>query len=135
MRRNVAGAATLAIMLSVLGSCGKKETAALGAGAAAIAAIVYDDRGANSKVDASVTRTADATARAFRALGIRQTERKTESDGIELKGEQDEWKIVVDIERDPGDALTSIEVSVSKDQINYSKDRAEQILRAILQRV
>jgi hypothetical protein len=54
--------------------------------------------------------------------------------GIELKGAQEDWKIVVDIERDADDTLTSIEVTVSEDQINYSKERAENILRAILQR-
>lgn len=120
--------------LLLLASCGAKETAAIGAVGGAAAAIAYDDRGATTKVDASVARTADATERAFRELGITLTERKNETDGIELKGTQGEWKVVVDIERDPGDTLTAIEVTVSKDQVNYSKDRAENIMRAIMQR-
>lgn len=123
-----------ALMLPLLAGCGARETAALGAVGGAAAAIAYNDRGATTKVDASVMRTADATETAFRDLGITLTERKNESDGIELKGAQGEWKVVVDIERDPGDALTSIEVTVSKDQVNYSKDRAENIMRAIMQR-
>ena len=130
--------ATVLIVAAVVpaaAGCGKTATAAVGAGAAAAAAIAYGDRGATSKVDASVNRTADATEAAFRSLGIQRTEREAQSDGIELKGAQEDWKIVVDIERDPGDTLTAIEVTVSKDQVNYSKDRAEQILRAILQRV
>ncbi|MGQ0814290.1 MAG: DUF3568 family protein [Gemmatimonadota bacterium] len=134
MSRMLVATVAFVVSLPSITACGKKETAAVGAGAAAVAAIVYNDRGANSKVDASVSRTAAAAENAFRALGIRLTERKTESDGIELKGEQDEWKFVVDIERDSGDTLTSVEVTASKDQINYSKDRAEQVLRAILQR-
>ena len=115
-------------------ACGKTAATAVGAGAAAAAAIAYNDRGATSHVNASVSRTADATEKAFRALGIDLQERKSESDGIELKGSQGEWKFVVDIERDPGDTMSQVEVSVSKDQVNYSKDRAEQVLRAILQR-
>ena len=131
--KTVLALATVAL-LPGLTACGKKATAVVGAGAAAAAAVAYDDRGANTKVTAGVVRTAAATEEAFRALGITLTERKNEPDGIELKGAQDDWKIVVDIERDPGDTLTSIEVTVSKDQVNYSKDRAENILRAIMQR-
>lgn len=67
-------------------------------------------------------------------MGITLTERKTEDDGIELKGAEGDWKVVVDIERDAGDPLSSIEVTVSKDQVNYEKSRAEEILRAILNR-
>lgn len=122
------------LLLPLLAGCGAKETAALGAVGGAAAAIAYDDRGATTKVDASVVRTANATEAAFRDLGITLTERKQEDDGIELKGMQGEWKVVVDIERDPGDTLTGIEVTVSKDQVNYSKDRAENIMRAIMQR-
>lgn len=126
--------ATGALLVPLVVSCGARETAVVGAGAAAAAAVAYDDRGANTKVTASVTATADATEAAFRELGIQLTERKNEADGIELKGAQEDWKIVVDIERDAGDTLTEVEVTVSKDQINYSKDRAERILRAIMQR-
>lgn len=124
-----------AALLPGLLACGKTAATAVGAGAAAAAAIAYNDRGATSQVTQSVSRTADATESAFRALGITLTERKQEADGIELKGADGEWKFVVDIERDAGDTLSEVEVSVSKDQVNYSKDRAEQVLRAILQRL
>lgn len=121
-------------MLPAAFACGKTATTVVGAGAAAAAAIAYNDRGATSKVDASVTRTADAAESAFRALGITMTERKQESDGIEVQGSREDWKYIVDIERDSDEVLTSIEVTVSTDQVNYSKDRAEQVLRAILAR-
>lgn len=124
----------IALLVPLASSCGARETAAVGAVGAAAAAIAYNDRGATTKVEASVTRTANATETAFRDLGIALTERKNEGDGIELKGAQGEWKFVVDIERDAGDTLTSIEVTVSKDQVNYSKDRAEEVVRAIMRR-
>src|SRR5690554_1137465 len=95
------------LLVPGLGACGSSTAAtAVGAGAAAAAAIAYDDRGAKSSLDASVNEIATATTEAFSALGITYTERKMESDGIELKGTEGEWKYVVDIERDPGDTLS-----------------------------
>lgn len=128
--------AVLVTLLLPLGvaACSRTTAAVAGAGAAAAAAIAYSDRGATSNVDVSVARLANATERAFRDMGITLTERKTEDDGIELKGAEGDWKVVVDIERDAGDPLSSIEVTVSKDQVNYEKSRAEEILRAILNR-
>ena len=124
----------LTLVIPAAMGCGKTVGTAVGAGAAAAAAIAYNDRGVTARVDESVTRTADATEAAFRSLGIQLTERKVESDGIELKGSQDDWKYVVDIERDADEVLSEIEVTVSTDQVNYSKDRAERVLRAILER-
>jgi hypothetical protein len=128
--------AVLALLLLPLiaGACSRTTAAVAGAGAAAAAAIAYSDRGATSNVDVSVTRLANATERAFRDMGIALTERQTDEEGIELKGSEADWKIVVDIERDADDALTEIEVTVSKDMVNYEKSRAEEILRAILNR-
>ncbi len=131
----IQGAGALALTLG-LAACGSSTaTTAVGAGAAAAAAIAYNERGAESSVDADVTRIANATEQAFAELGITRTERKNEEDGIEVQGTSGEWKYVVDIERDPGDALADIEVTVSKDVADYSQDRAEQLLRAILARV
>ncbi|MHB1169666.1 MAG: DUF3568 family protein [Longimicrobiales bacterium] len=124
------------LIAPALGACSSSAaTTAVGAGAAAAAAIAYDNRGAKSNLDASVNEVATATTQAFSALGITYTERKMESDGIELKGAEGDWKYVVDIERDPGDTLTEIEVTVSKDTVDYSQDRAEELLRAIMQRL
>ena len=122
-------ALVLVTLVPLLAAC-SRTTAAVGAGAAAAAAaIAYSDRGATTSVDISVTRMADATE-----LGIRLDERETQKDGIELKGTDGEWKVVVDIERDPDEVLTSTEVTVSRNQIDYSKSRAERILRTILSR-
>lgn len=132
--RRIRVALALLLLPLVAAACSRTTAAVAGAGAAAAAAIGYSDRGATSSVDVSVGGLANATERAFRDLGITLTEREPEGDGIELKGEEGDWKVVVDIERDPGDALTEIEVTVSKDLVNYEKSRAEDILRAILQR-
>jgi hypothetical protein len=132
--RTARAALVLLLLPFVAAACSRTTAAVAGAGAAAAAAIGYSDRGATSNVDVSVTRLADATEQAFRDLGITLTERATEDDGIELKGSEEDWKIVVDIERDADDPLTEVEVTVSKDMVNYEKSRAEEILRAILAR-
>ncbi|HEU5210307.1 MAG TPA: DUF3568 family protein [Longimicrobiales bacterium] len=124
------------LVVPALAACGSSTaTTAVGAGAAAAAAIAYNDRGATSNLDASVGDIANATTEAFTALGITLTERKTEDDGIEVQGTEGEWKYVVDIERDSGDTLSEVEVTVSKDVADYSQDRAEELLRAIMQRL
>lgn len=127
-------AAAVLMLPLITAACSRTTAAVATAGAAAAAAIGYSDRGATTNVDVSVTTMADATEEAFDDMGITLTEREAQADGIELKGEDGEWKVVVDIERDADDALTSTEVTVSKDQINYEKSRAEDILRAILAR-
>lgn len=134
MRHITARALALVLLVPLITACSRTTAAVATAGAAAAAVIGYNDRGATTSVDVSVNRMADATERAFRDLGITLTEREPESDGIELKGMDGEWKVVVDIERDRDEVLTSTEVTVSKDQINYEKSRAEEILRAILAR-
>src|SRR5690606_11354036 len=89
-------ALVLVTLVPLLAAC-PRTTAAVGAGAAAAAAaIAYSDRGATTSVDISVTRMADATELAFRDLGIRLDEREPQQDGIELKGTDGEWKVVVD---------------------------------------
>lgn len=131
-----AARAVLVLMLLplVAAACSRTTAAVAGAGAAAAAAIGYSDRGATTSLDVSVARVADATELAFRDMGITLTERELEDDGIEVKGSEGDWKVVVDIERDAGDPLTEIEVTVSRDLVNYEKSRAEEILRAILRR-
>ncbi|HEX2165953.1 MAG TPA: DUF3568 family protein [Longimicrobiales bacterium] len=115
-------------------ACSRTTAAVAGAGAAAAAAIGYTDRGATSAVDASVSHMANAAEAAFRDMGIALTERETDQEGIEVKGMEGDWQVVVDIERDADDALTDVEVTVSRDLVNYEKSRAEDILRAILRR-
>lgn len=126
----------LAVLLLplVAAACSRTTAAVAGAGAAAAAAIGYSDRGATTSVDLNGTRIANATESAFRDLGIALTERQADEDGIELKGSEGDWKIVVDIERELTEALTDVEVTVSRDLVNYEKSRAEEILRAILAR-
>ncbi|MGH7445976.1 MAG: DUF3568 family protein [Longimicrobiales bacterium] len=132
--RYARGVAAVLVLPLIVSACSRTAAAVATAGAAAAAAIAYSDRGATTNVDVSVVRMADATELAFRDLGITLTERESQDDGIELKGTDGEWKVVVDIERDADELLTSAEVTVSKDQVNYSQSRAETILRQILVR-
>lgn len=138
MISNVSRAArTLSVLmlLPLVGvACSRTTAAVAGAGAAAAAAIGYSDRGATTSLDMSTARVADAAELAFRDMGITLTEREVDDEGIELKGSEGDWKVVVDIERDSDDPLTSVEVTVSRDLVNYEKSRAEEILRAILRR-
>lgn len=115
-------------------ACSRTTAAVAGAGAAAAAAIGYSDRGATTSLDMSTARVADATELAFRDMGITLREREVDDEGIEIKGSEGDWQVVVDIERDSDDPLTSVEVTVSRDLVNYEKSRAEDILRAILRR-
>ncbi len=135
IRREMVCASVALALVSIAACSSGAATTAVGAGAAAAAAIGYESRGATSSIDVSVADLADAAEGAFMELGITRTDRKLESDGIEVQGEKGEWKYIVDIERDPDDTLTAIEVTVSKDQVDYSQDRAEDVLRAILARV
>jgi hypothetical protein len=123
------------LAVAALAACGgAAATTAVGAGAAA-SAIGYENRGATSSVDVTVERLADATEGAFNELGIMLTERAWEGDGIELHGADGEWHYVVDIERDAEDTLSAIEVTVSRNVVDYSQDRAEDLLREILARI
>lgn len=127
--------ALLVLMLPLAAAACSRTTAAVaGAGAAAAAAIGYTDRGATTAVDANVTHMANAAEAAFRDMGITLTEREVDDEGIEVKGTEGDWQVIVDIERDADDALTDVEVTVSRDLVNYEKSRAEDILRAILRR-
>lgn len=138
MSNRIARAARALLVLTLVPwltvACSRTTAAVASAGAATAAAIAYNDRGATTSVNTSVVRLADATERAFRDLGIVLTERQNQDDGIELKGSEGDWKVVVDIEREADDTLTDMEVTVSTDQINYDKSRAEEIVRAILNR-
>ena len=134
LRHNTRTLLAVLLLPVVAAACSRTTAAVAGAGAAAAAAIGYNDRGATTSVDLNVARLTTATERAFRDLGISLTERQSDEDGIEIKGAEGDWKIVVDIEREPTDALTDVEVTVSRDMVNYEKSRAEEILRAILSR-
>ena len=132
--RAVRAVLVLMLLPLVAAACSRTTAAVAGAGAAAAAVIGYSDRGATTSLDLPVARVADAAQLAFRDLGITLTEREVDSEGIEVKGSEGDWKVVVDIERDADDPLTSVEVTVSRDLVNYEKSRAEDILRAILRR-
>lgn len=119
-----------------LAGCGAAVVGAAG-GAGAAAGMAYSDRGAQSHVTASVATVATAAEAALRDLAITLEQRRAEPDEneIELKGDDGSRKVVVDIEGDRDAGRTHIEVTVSKNAVDYDKSRADEILRAILTRL
>lgn len=135
IRNHVHGLLIVPLAL-VLGGCGAAAVGAAGAAGAA-GAIAYSERGAESHVDADIGTVASATESAFAALGIAVEERRAEAheNEIEIKGDQGNDKIVVDIEGDRDAGRTHIEVTVSENLVDYDRSRAEEILAAILDRL
>ncbi|HUE76295.1 MAG TPA: DUF3568 family protein [Longimicrobiales bacterium] len=122
-----------AMVLPLVAGCAAIAAGAIGAAAA----IEYTDRGAESYVDASISEVASATESAFRSMGITIEERRSEPEEaeIEIKGDDGDWKVVTDIEGDRDAGRTHVEVTVSRNMVDYEKSRAEDILRAILDRL
>lgn len=117
------------LMVSLLGAgC----AAAAAGGAVAGAQMAAHDQMADTHVAASLSAVATATEAAFKDLGITVTKRETESDEIEIKGQDGDRDVNVEIKPNkdmPGH--TSIQVSAVKNKVDYSKSRAEEILAAI----
>lgn len=123
--------------LMTLGAgCAAAAAGAAGAAGAA-AGIAYTERGAETYVDDDVHRVAAASIEALDAMGIAVSERSHEQDEteIEIEGTDGDRKIVVDIEGNRDAGRTHIEVTASKDVVDYSQSRAEEVLRAILARL
>lgn len=99
--------------------------------------MAYEDRGAQSHVNADIRTVAAAADAALRGMGITIEEWKLEEheNEIELKGSDGDRKIVVDIEGDRAAGRTHIEVTASKNVVDYDTSRADEILRAILARL
>lgn len=106
--------------------------AAAAGGAVAGAQMAAHDQMADTHVAADMNAVAAATEAAFRDLGITVTKRETESDEIEIKGQDGDRDVNVEIKADKDMAgHTSIQVSAVKNKVDYSKSRATEILNAI----
>lgn len=129
-------AAVLSVAVTGLAGCGAAAVGAAG-GAGAAAGMEYEDRGAQSHVSADVATVAAAAEVALRDLGITLEERQSEADEneVELKGEDGSRKVVVDVEGGRDAGRIHVEVTVSKNAVEYDKSRADEILRAILARL
>ena len=121
-------------VVPVVGGCGPALAAGAVAGGAA-AGLAYSERGVQSYVTQSVREVADASVKALRAMNIAVKEREPfnpEDNEIEIKAREGDRDVVVDIEGNRDAGRTHIEVTVSRDFINYDRDRADKILRQIL---
>lgn len=124
-------------LVTAAGGCGPAVAAGAIAGGAA-AGLAYSERGAQSYVKNSVQQTANAAVTAMRAMKITIKEREpynAEEKEIEIKGKDGSKDVVVDIEGNRDAGRTRIEVTVSDNVVNYHKGRADEILRAILERL
>lgn len=124
-------------MVPAAGGCGPAVAAGAAAGGAA-AGLAYSQRGAESYVTQNVATVAKAAVEALRAMKITVEEREPfdpEERGIEVKGKDGDRDVVVDIEGNRDAGRTHIEVTVSKDFVNYDRNRADRILREILDRL
>lgn len=123
--------AAAALLVPLLGAC-----AAAAAGAAgAVGAIAYNERGAETMVETSVSEAVRATEDVFADLGLTVTERDVEDDGdVELTGTRDDMRVVVDIEEEDS-GLTSIEVTAREGTLQYDRDYAEDVLRRIMRAI
>ncbi|HEX6560172.1 MAG TPA: DUF3568 family protein [Longimicrobiales bacterium] len=116
----------------LVGLLGSGCAAAAAGGAVAGAQMAAHDQMADTHVAADMTAVATATEAAFRDLHITLTKRETENDEIEIKGQDGDRDINVQIKPNkdmPGH--TSIEVSAVKNKVDYSKSRATEILTSI----
>ena len=124
-------------LVPAVGGCGPAIAAGAAAGGAA-AGLAYSERGVQSHVTQSVQKVANASVEALRAMNITVTEREpfnAEDNEIEIKGRDGDRDVVVDIEGNRDAGRTHIEVTVSKDFVNYDRDRADRILREILKKL
>lgn len=103
------------------------------AGAGAVGAIAYTNRGASSDVAGTVDQVFDRAVTAFGQNGVAETGRSTEDNGIKrrLVGRKGEQEVTVDLQRDT-DATTKVEVIAKKNAVDYDKELAKTILNAIL---
>jgi len=122
-----------AVLVAGMGAC---AAAAVGAAAGAAGAIAYTERGATSNLDAPVEDVIAATDKVFMRMGIVRTSRTLDDDGeeAEITGEEGDIEVVVSIERND-DGLTNVQVTASENLVEYDRDRAEEVLRGIINEV
>lgn len=117
---------------TVLGGC---VAAAVGAAAGAAGAIAYTERGASTRVNASVAESTAAAEEAFDDMGIAVTGRETEGDReVEIRGERGDMDVDVHVEREDA-GLTQIDVSARESTLDYDREYARSVLSEILERL
>jgi hypothetical protein len=105
------------------------------AGAGAGGAIYVTSRGAESLVDASVSRVASAVEATFNEMGIKETKRATEDGGDkqQIQGKKGDLEVNVEIRRE-SPKTTRVEVTARENVAEWDKDYARRVLQKIVER-
>lgn len=121
------------MLLPALHGC----AAAAGAAAGTAAGLAYSERGSQTDVAANTTTIAMAATDALRSMNITITETETDrdEDEVTIKGKQGDRDVVVDIDGNRETGSSHIEVTVSKNVVDYDRDRATRILSEIVRRL
>jgi hypothetical protein len=132
LSKKLTGTLLSAGLIATTGGC---IAAAAGAAAGAAGAIAFTQRGAETNLEASLDETVQATERVFDGMDIVLTERTESGDtDVTLTGETGDTTVVVEI--GPGaDGLTHVHVTARESAVDYDTDRAEEVLRRIVEEV
>jgi hypothetical protein len=116
----------------VIASAPACAAALVGAGAAG--AIGWTERGAQTTVNGTVDQNWSRAVATFQAMGITQTDTKTESDGDRsLMGMKGDKMVTVSFKPAAG-TTTHLEVTARKNEVQYDRDMAKEILTNIVNR-
>jgi len=123
------------LLLAVVAAVPACLAVAAGAGAGAVGAIAWTNRGASSTVSGTVDQAYRHSQAVFQDMGITQTGQSSSDRGRKrtLKGTRGERHITVDIKRESG-STSEVEVYVQKNAVEWDKDMARDILTRIVQR-
>ena len=124
---------SLVCSLAVPGVTSGCAAAALGAGAGAVGAAKYTDRGATADLKGSPLQIDQHAEKAFRDLGIKKTGSSTENSGTEQKldGTKEDMNVSVDIT--PGqNGVSHVEVIAKQGTFKWNKDFAKSVLDKIV---
>lgn len=120
-----------ALLLGVMAVAPGCLAAAAAAGAGA--GIYLTDQGASGTVQGSLSDVDRRTQAVFTQMGIRVDERKVESDEIEYRGTAG-GGMEVHAELEPGaGSTTTVNVSARRNQVQYDKDYARDLISRIVQ--
>ena len=123
----------LALLLS--GALAATGCVAAAAGAGAAGAVYLTSRGAESLVNAPVDEVASRAEAVMREEGIVKDAESTEKSGSkhELKGKKGDLDVSIQIQQQTENpATTKVEVSAKKNEVEWDKDYAKQVLNKIV---
>lgn len=129
MRIRTMTTAALGAML-MMGSGGCLAAAAAGAGAAG--AVAYDNRGVSTRMEGTVDGVFARAQAVFQQMGITETAQDNDGDERELQGRSStDLEVTVDIEAVDAN-MVALNVYAQRNTVNWDREYAEQVMRAIM---